>query len=288
MGNINNNRYKGIFFLILSAFFFSLMALFVRLAGDLPTMQKGFFRNAVAVVVALAAIKKSGEKIRIQKGNFFPLLLRSMFGTVGIICNFYAIDRLLLPNAYMLNKTAPFFTLISSWFILKERLSKKQAMVVAVAFVGALFIIRPSFTNIDAFPAFIGLLSGLGAGLAYTMVRLLGQRGESKNMIVLFFSVASCIFFTPFMIAGYVPMTLYQLAMLILAGVSAAFGQFTVTTAYFYAPASEISVYDYTAVIFSALWGLLFFNQMPDFINVIGYIIIAGAAIYNRKLAMEN
>ena len=289
MGKINlNDRYKGIVLIMVSAFFFSLMALFVRLSGDLPTMQKGFFRNLVACIIAFFTMIKNGEKIRIKKGNLPHLLLRTAFGTVGIVGNFYAIDHLVLSNAYMLNKTAPFFTLLSSYLILKEKMTKKQTGVVFVAFIGALFIIKPTFSNMDAFPSFIGLLSGVGAGFAYTMVRLLGQRGENKNMIVLFFSFASCIFFLPFLIVNFAPMTLFQLLMLICAGASAAFGQFAVTNAYFYAPAREISVYDYTAVFFSALWGLMFFSQVPDVISIIGYVIIAGAAIYNRNLTISK
>ena len=77
-------------------------------------------------------------------------------------------------------------------------------------------------------------------------------------------------------------MSLKQLLFLLGAGLAATGGQLSITAAYTYAPAKEISVYDYTQVIFAALWGFLFFGQIPDVLSVIGYVIIIGAAVYRR------
>lgn len=276
-----NNQIKGIILITASAFFFSLMGLFVRLSGDLPSIEKGFFRNAVAMLFALAIILKDRKGFSVGKGNIPVLILRSVFGTAGIIFNFYAIDHLVLADANMLNKMSPFFVLVCSAVFLKEKLRPHQLLVVIAAFTGSLFILKPSFENISFFPAFIGLLGGLGAGAAYTCVRYLGTRGVRGPVIVLFFSTFSCLSCFVLMIADFKPMSAYQLLMLCLAGLSAAFGQFSITAAYTYAPAREISVYDYSAIIFSTIWGLAFFDQIPDFLSIIGYLIICGAAVIN-------
>ncbi|MBQ8446619.1 MAG: EamA family transporter, partial [Clostridia bacterium] len=96
----------GIVYIVISAFCFSLMSVFVRKAGDLPTFQKAFFRNAVAALAGFVLVAKSGS-FKMQKGSFVPLLLRSIVGTVGIIGNFYAIDRMNISDASILNKLAP-------------------------------------------------------------------------------------------------------------------------------------------------------------------------------------
>ena len=75
-------------------------------------------------------------------------------------------------------------------------------------------------------------------------------------------------------------MTIMQFVYLLLAGISAAVGQFAVTAAYCYAPAKEISVYDYSQVIFSAILGFFLFGQIPDRYSVIGYVLICGMAIF--------
>ena len=115
------DKYKGILFIIMAGFFFSLMTFFVRISGDLPTMQKAFFRNAVAAVVAIAMLMRTEGKFRIRKDSWPGLAARSICGTAGLICNFYAIDKLNIADANILNKLSPFFAIIASYFVLKEK-----------------------------------------------------------------------------------------------------------------------------------------------------------------------
>ena len=287
-----NQRTKGIICIILSAFCFALMSCCVRLAGDLPSIQKSFFRNLVAALFALILLIqdiRAGKDVSINRRQLPFLLLRSMFGTIGILCNFYAVDHLVLSDASMLNKMSPFFAILCSYFVLKETITPVQGGAVLFAFIGALFIIKPTLSNMDLFPSMIGLLGGLGAGTAYTMVRRLGQTGINKTVIVLFFSSFSGLVTLPFLIFDYHPMSGLQIAALIGAGLAAAGGQFSVTNAYCFAPAREISVYDYTQVIFSALLGFFLFGQVPDLLSLVGYVLICGTGIgmflYNRRHA---
>jgi len=95
----------------------------------------------------------------------------------------------------------------------------------------------------------------------------------------LFFSAFSCLSSVPFMIYHYEPMNIMQLLSLMGAGLSATLGQFSITAAYSHAPAAEISVYDYTQIIFATLLGMIFLGEMPDVYSYIGYVIICGAGI---------
>lgn len=195
-----NDRYKGIFYIILAAFGFAFMNLFVKLAGDLPAIEKSFFRNLVAI----------------------------------------------------------FFAIIFSYFLLKEKIKPYQLICVIVAFIGALFILCPGFDSVATFPAFIGLIGGMGAGLAYTNVRIASKHGVPGPLIVFCFSVFSCVCAIPFIIWNPQPLAWWQLGSLLMAGLSATLGQFSITAAYTYAPASELSVYDYTQIVFAALLGMIF------------------------------
>ena len=268
----------GVAYIVVSAFCFSLMSVCVRKAGDLPTFQKAFFRNSVAAVAGFILVAKSGS-FKMKKGSFVPLLLRSVVGTIGIVGNFYAIDKMNISDASILNKLAPFFSVIFSIWILKEKASVFDLLFVGVAFGGALFVVKPSFEITEFLPALVGVLGGLGAGMAYTFVRLLSNRGERGPYIVFFFSVFSCIAILPVVVIQFQPMRWRQVVWLLLAGCAASGAQFSVTAAYAHAPAKEISVYDYSQVLFTALWGLIFFAEAPDYLSVIGYVIIIGAAI---------
>lgn len=273
-----SKRNRGIIHIIAAAFCFALMSFFVRLSGDLPSMQKCFFRNIVAVLVAFVILWRSEDGFQIKKGSIAFLFLRSLCGCLGLICNFYAIDRINLSDANMLNKLSPFFAVIFSYFILKEKANKREWLAVIIAFTGALFVMKPSF-HVEFLPALIGALGGLGAGVAYTFVRLLGKRGERGPLIVFFFSAFSTLATLPYILLDFHPMEAWQWAALIMAGVAAMGGQLNITAAYTYAPAKEISVFDYSQIIFAAVLGFFFFGQLPDLYSVLGYVLIVGAAV---------
>ena len=284
-----NDKKQGIIYIIMAGFFFALMTFFGRMSGDLPTMQKAFFRNAVAAVAAVILLAKSDEGFKIKKDSWKGLFLRSFFGTTGLICNFYAVDHLAIADANILNKLSPFFAIIMSYFVLKEKANKTEWLCVVTAFIGAVFVVKPSM-NVQFFNAMIGVIGGFGAGVAYTFVRKLGKQGERGPVIVMCFSVFSCIVTAPFLLVGAKPMSVYQIVMLLLAGAAATGGQLSITKAYTKAPAKEISVFDYSQVIFAALLGFVFLQQIPDYLSVIGYVIIIGSAIFkwNYNLRYEE
>lgn len=273
-----SQKNQGIMYIIMAAFFFACMSFFIRKAGDLPTMQKGFFRNVVAMFAAAVMLLRTEDKFKIKKGSIPSLLMRAICGTIGLICNYYAIDHMNISDANILNKLAPFFAIIMSALILNEYANRFEWSMVIVAFIGALFVVKPTL-DMKCIPAVVAAIGGLGAGTAYTFVRKLGKQGERGPVIVMFFSTFSCIITLPFVIFDYHPMTLMQLIYLLIAGSCAAAGQFTVTQAYAKAPAKDISVFDYSQVLFAAILGFLFLNQIPDIYSIIGYIIIISAAI---------
>ena len=290
-----SDKNKGILYIILSSFFFALMSTFVKLAGDIPSIQKSFFRNFVALIFAIIILIKSKDGFKFKKENLGYLFLRSFFGTVGILCNYYAIQHLILADASMINKLAPFFVILFSFFILKEKIKLWQGLSIILAFIGSLFIINPDFIiklpkiilgkesfmlTFTTFPALVGVIGAMGAGIAYTMIRKLTLRGEKGSFIVFFFSAFSCLVTLPYLIFNYKSMSLLQFIYLLFAGIFAAFGQFAITAAYAKAPAREISIFDYSQIIFSAIIGFLIFGQIPNLFSILGYVIICSVAIF--------
>ena len=281
-----SKRTVGVLFILGAALCFALMNLFVNLAGDLPVMQKVFFRNLIASVAVFFLLLFQKEKFRIHsKECLFWLFLRSFVGFLGVILNFYAIDTIgSISDASILNKLSPFFAILFSVFLLKEKPRLYEIGFVALAFLGALFVVKPTFTA-ASLPALAGVLSGASAGFAYSCVRILGMKGERGMMTVFFFSAFSTLVALPFFIAFYEPMTPFQLFALLMAGVSATGGQFFITAAYRFAPAKEIAVFDYSQVLFAAVLGFLFLDQLPDLWSLAGYGIIIGAAVGKQLLA---
>lgn len=285
--DVTNDYKLGIIFIVASAFFFALMNLFIRLSGDVPTLQKCFFRNLFALIVAVVSLIKTKTPFKIGKGNVKYLVTRSLTGGIGMMCNFYAIDHMAISDASMLNKLSPFFAIIVSMFVIGEVASGFEWLSVVIAFIGALFVVKPSF-SFDVIPALAGVLGGLGAGIAYAFVRKLGIRGEKSMIIVAFFSGFTTLMLVPYLLLKYVPMSGMQWLFLCLTGISAAGGQICITQAYSKAPAKEISVYDFSIVIFAAILGFAFLGQIPDLYSIIGYVIIIGIAIIKWRVTTNK
>ena len=264
----------GVLCILMSGIFFALMSMFIKLAGDIPFIQKAFFRNSVAAVVFFFVLLKSGDSFRYEKKYLPVLTLRSICGNLGLIFNFYAIDYLVLSDANMLNKLSPFAAVIFSYLFLKEKMKRYQVLGLITAFLGALLIIKPGTGFLHSSAGLIGLLGGVFAGAAYTAVRYLGTHGLKGTKIIFFFSVFSTVMLLPFLIFDYTPMTGIQWIYLILCGLCATVAQFFITTAYTYAPAKEISIFDYFQIIVAALLSLVVFRTTPDLYSIIGYIVI--------------
>ena len=277
----NNNILKGIFCIIIAGFGFALMSLFVKLSGDLPSMQKGFFRNIIAVFISSIPLIKHWRVINIPRNNtgWLVLISRSVFGTIGLVLNFYAISHISLADSSIIQKLSPFIILILSYIFFKEEMTRFQVFAIVIAFIGIIFIIKPSGNDIISMGALAALLGALCSGIAYTCVRYLGTHNISGEFIIFFFSSLSSLMLLPYLIFDYRSMTLYQLSMLLLAGISATIGQYGVTFAYKFAAAKNISVFDYSQVLFSGIFGYMFFGEFPDFQSLIGYIIVISVGI---------
>ncbi|MCC8074136.1 MAG: DMT family transporter [Clostridiales bacterium] len=288
MKNVSN-RTKGIICILLSALFFSGMSSFINLSGDVPIAQKVFFRNLVALFIATFSLLKNKESFKPKKGCLKYHLIRSSVGLLGVFGNFYATTKMAsTADAAILNKMSPFFTLIFSAIFLKEKVKPKQAIAIFIAFLGAMFVIKPTMSNVELFPSLCGFVGGVAAGGAYTCVRHMGNKGENGRFTVFFFSLFSCAVTLPYLLFDFHPMSAKQWLYLLLVGMCAAGGQFSITAAYTFAPSREISIYDYSNVIFTAISGYFFLGgQVPDLWSFVGYIIICGVAvwmfIYNNK-----
>lgn len=278
----------GMIFLILSALAFTLMSVFVKLSGDLPSFQKAFFRNLISLIISLIFIIKYKCKPFGQKKNVKYLLIRAFFGTLGVIFTFYAIDNMALTDQTMIMKITPFLVIIFAAIFLKEKISLSSIMWMVMAFVGVIIVIRPDF-SMETIPGFIALLGAISSAIAYTTLRYLGNKEDPKT-VVFFFSLFSTIVLLPFLFFYYTPMSLVQIVYLLSAGVFSAIGQFCITYAYKYAKPSNISIFDYVGVIFAGILGFLIFGEIIKPINYLGYslIFIASCAMFIENKEIYN
>lgn len=283
---IMNNKTKSLVFILLSSLSFAFMSVIVKDLNDVPILQKVFFRNLVSLIITFLIIRKARVKLWGRPENRKFLILRSLLGLSGVFLYFYAISNMNLADSSMLNKISPFFVTIFAFLFLKEKIYKQQIIALVTVFAASLLIIKPEF-NLSIIPALSGFFSAIFAGAAYTTVRSLGVRNEKPQVIVFYFSLISVIVVLPLFLMNFNLPDFSTLIKLLLIGTFAAGGQFGLTYAYKYAKASEVSIYNYTNILFAGIMGYLFWKEIPDNLSILGSIIIIAASVYififNRK-----
>lgn len=276
-----SNKTKAVFCMLISALGFTFMSVTVKYVTGIPLFEKVFFRNLISLGVAFFMLKKSSAPMFGRRENQLALLARSSFGLAGVVLNFYAIANLTLADSSMLGKLSPIFVTIMACIFLKEKIDSKQILSIIITFLGALLVIKPEF-SLEMLPSLAGILSAASAGIAYTLLRYLKDK-ESPDTIIFYFSLISVVFTAPFALAEYVQPTFTQLGLLLATGVFASVGQFGITYAYKYAKATEVSIYNYSAIVFGIILGFIFFGEIPDTLSLLGGAIIIAVAFYIFK-----
>lgn len=276
-----SNKTKAVFCMLISALGFTFMSVTVKYVTGIPLFEKVFFRNLISLGVAFFMLKKSSAPMFGRRENQLALLARSIFGLAGVVLNFYTIANLTLADSSMLGKLSPIFVTIMACIFLKEKIDNKQILSIIITFLGALLVIKPEF-SLEMLPSLSGIMSAASAGVAYTLLRYLKDK-ESPDTIIFYFSLISVVFTAPFALAEYVQPTFTQLGLLLATGVFASVGQFGITYAYKFAKATEVSIYNYSAIVFGIILGFIFFGEIPDTLSLLGGAIIIAVAFYIFK-----
>ena len=276
-----SNKTKAVFCMLISALGFTFMSVTVKYVTGIPLFEKVFFRNLISLGVAFFMLRKSSAPMFGRRENQLALLARSIFGLAGVVLNFYAIANLTLADSSMLGKLSPIFVTIMACIFLKEKIDNKQILSIIITFLGALLVIKPEF-SLEMLPSLSGIMSAASAGVAYTLLRYLKDK-ESPDTIIFYFSLISVVFTAPFALAEYVQPTFTQLGLLLATGVFASVGQFGITYAYKFAKATEVSIYNYSAIVFGIILGFIFFGEIPDTLSLLGGAIIIAVAFYIFK-----
>jgi len=278
------NKNRAILLMLFSAFSFSAMQIIVKILDQIPLMEKVFFRNFISLILAYIVIKSKNLSLWGDEKNRKYLLGRSVFGYAGIILFFFATTKMLAADAAILNKLSPIFVIIFAHYFLKESINKIHILALILSFIGALFVIKPGF-NSSIIPAAAGFFSAILSGAAYVFIAYIGKK-ESVYTVVFYFSLFSAICSVPFLIFSFAIPNLNEFMLLLLLGSLAAFGQIALTCAYNSCSASEISIYDYSNILFSAMLGYIFLSELSDFSSIIGGTLIIAASfivfLYNK------
>ena len=286
-----SQKSKGIILMLLSALFFALMQIMVKLSGGrIPLMEQVFFRNFVSFFVMLFVMLYNHLPLFGPKKYHPWLFARSFFGILGVICQFYASNHANQADVTTVSKMSPFLVTILAGVFLREKISKIQIPAMILAFAGCIVVANPTF-NSNVFPLFISFLDAATSAVAFTLLRFFRDKVDALT-VVMYYSTFSMIVIAPFMLANFVMPTPYETFLLMMIGVFAALGQICLTYSYRMAPAAEISVYNYSGIIFAMILGYVMLGQEIGLHSLIGAALVIAASLmvyfYNRRADTAN
>jgi len=272
--------------MLLSAFLFSSMQIAINLTGGhIPLMEQVFFRNIVSLVISFIIIKKNHLSMFGEKKYQPWLFIRSSFGLFGLTSLFYAASRAYQADVTILSKLSPFLITIFAFLFLKEKIAKIQIPALIIAFTGAFFVANPAFHS-NLLPLFMALLCSFFASVSYTLLAYFKDKVDAVT-IIMHFSTFCVTVSIPFMVMNFVMPGLYDFLLLILIGVFGGFGQIALTYAYRMAPASEVSIYNYSSIIFSIILGYVVLNEAVSFMSLIGGALVVAASLLTYKYTVH-
>ena len=282
--------------MILASLFFATMSVCIKFASvHFHTFELVFYRGLIGMFIMAGLCRAQGVSL------YTPIPLmhvwRSVIGVASLSAWFYAIAHLPLATAMTLNYMSGVWVaafLVGGTLVMGrlQDASRQGPVVLTVltGFAGVIMILRPTIEQNQLFAGVIGLLSGLGAAMAYMQVAALGRMGEPESRTVFYFSIGTTVVGgVAILFTGASDWVWPQVLWLLPIGLLAALGQLCMTKAYTRGATMMVANLQYSGIVFSALYGLFLFGDLIPLVGWIGMALIiasgiAATALRNRAL----
>jgi len=275
--------HKGVLWMLIATFFFALMGTFVKLGGEnFTTTELVFYRSSISLFFIMSIMR--WNKVSYSSNYIRLHLTRSSIGFISLLFFFYAIKHLPLSTAISLNYTSPLFLGLLMPLILRRKIKRWLFLTVAIGFIGVFFILKPTFENQNYFAGLVGLISGLGAAMAYLFVTQLGQLKEPDLRTIFYFTLISTFCSGIMMLFDEIHNIQFKYILILFGlGVSATIAQIAITKAYRVGNTLGNAGLSYLTIIFSTIIGVVWFGEFIDWQTAFGILLIIISGIFAAK-----
>ena len=272
----------GLRYMAYSAFWFSAMALLVKIAGArLPSMEIVLVRAVITLALSYALVRRA--KLDPWGNRRGMLLLRGILGAAALTCFYFSIVHLPLAEATVIQYTNPVFAALLAAGLIGERLGVRDIIGVMASMIGVALIARPSFLFADAPPidpvhVAIALAGAMFSATAYVTVRML-RGADDALVIVFYFPVVTVPLVLPFAITQWVTPTVAEWVVMLGIGITTQIAQVYMTRGLQLEPTGRATAVGYLQIVFAAIWGALLLGDRPDACSALGAVIIVGGTV---------
>lgn len=279
--------------MVISALGFAIMAVCVKFvsARGIPVLEIVAARAIVSLMLSYADIYRKGIPALGQRKGL--LFIRGLVGSLALICVYYAITHLPLAEATVLQYLYPLFTAVLALFFLKEQIHWTLLISILLSFTGLLLVVRPGFLfgelaqDFSYFAVLSGVMGAFGSAVAYVLVRQLSKQ-EDTSVIIFYFPLIALPVSLTLLGNDFVVPDWTSIGLLILVGIFTQVGQVGLTKALQTETAGRATAFSYLQVVFAALFGWYFFQEIPDIWFVLGAIFIMVGVMVNLLYKQEK
>ena len=271
-------------YILLSALGFAMMSTCVKtVAGyGIPVLEIIAARASVSLILSYLDVKR--KRLSVWGHNHLLLVARGTVGTLALICIYYAVSTLRLADATVLQYTHPAFTAVLALLFLGESVRRSTVLCIILSFVGLVVMVRPgvggAMLGLPTLSVMAALIGAFGSAVAYVLVRRLSQT-EDSSVIIFYFPLIALPVSLLLLGKNLVLPDLSTLLLLLLVGVFTQVGQVGLTKAMAAEKAGKVTSYSYIQVVFSAILGIVFFDELPTLWTLIGGTLIISGALVN-------
>lgn len=273
------NERKAIGFMFMATLLFATMNILVKYLDEIPVSQIVFMRSVVMMVLVAFLVYR--KKINPLGTNRKLLILRGLFGTVGIALFFYTLHNMPLATAVVVHYLTPIFTVLISVIITRVNIKPIQWLFFIICFIGVL-VVKGFDPRVETGPLVIGVLGTVGAALAYNII---GFLKETEHHLVIMFYFP---FVTIPLVSIYILITgewvwtnTINWTMLTIIGVLTYFAQYFLTRAYQIGNVSKVSVMSYLGIFYALFFGYAFFNEWYSAVVILGLLLVVVGVVGN-------
>jgi drug/metabolite transporter (DMT)-like permease len=264
--------------MLVAALGFAIMGALVKIgAQKFSAAELVFYRSVFGLATIWLYIAIA--KLPLRTPHVSKHMSRSLVGFTSLVLFFYAIAHLPLATAITLNYTSPLFLAVFMPFLLHEKPKKILLIALAIGFIGVTLLLKPTFDKDSWFAGLMGLISGMGAAVAYVNVKQLGQLNEPDWRTVFYFTLLSTIGAGLWMLFdSFQQLAWNDLAVLGGLGLSATIAQLALTRAYRTGDTLVVASLAYVTVLLASVFGIILWGEhlSLDAWLAIGLIIISG------------
>ena len=272
---------RGVLWMVLAAFSFAAMTILIRgLSNDIHPFELAFFRSLFGLLFMLPWFLRAGfgalKTKRLGLHGF-----RALVGLVAMLLWFLSLSLMPVAEATALNFTAPLFATVGAAVFLGEKVRARRWGATVAGFAGALIIIRPEGFDLG-FATILVLVASACMSMAVLSVKSL-SRTESANTIVLYMGllmtpmslIPALLFWTPPQLADYL--------WFVVIGLFATIGQISMAKAFESADISAVLPFDFSRLLFVAVFGFFLFGEVPDTFTWVGATVIFLSTLYTAQ-----